>query len=1143
MLCIALLIAIAAGVTLKFYEKITIKLANQYLSAYNTQVHQLSFSPKSLTQWHIANALISVDNTDIRLTELNLVFDKNTQPWAFEINDLLGLSVERVDVALSPSALWRSNSAPNATGPAVGLNFDSLPDIKLNQIHLSLKGIKASELSVDLQNLSLNKLGQLQSQIFFNKKPLLTLSADLNETEWNASSNIDLSLLQAFSRQLAQSERLLFVNKTNVISATNEVNHNHQHQSLLAPLYELVQTIDDKHIQLDANLDSRLKLNLKTAQISSQHTLSQASLVFDDFEQILLRPISLDTSEKKQPSSPGVSFDISGHITEPTLTIAPFSLPLRLDTKLSETEQTIVSINSDDRLKNLLKKLNDKPFEQALINLYQQLSLNDSNIVNGKPNQLIQRPNLLINLGQGLSYQMTASKLNIPSLSIELKDSKLSAVIAANDLNYHVDNSNAGYQLKTDWHISASHSRAITLNRLWPTLNKLPYQINFNQSEINLSGKLSADQTGNDTDFNIQIKSGAQQTSKGIELIQRDLAQSANSASLKAHSAAKTKLHIAQTKLVLDSPVAYRFSMNANSDYFTGSASASKQLTINQLSIPAFSYQVSDLNSNIVTNNEREEQYALKVASIGLKLQAPTKLILRSFAASQQLTTASNSKTHTGPKINTQTNAKTNAKTNSKTEPLSEAAQQRQKLAAHNLPLTQQLLSHKLNNQIAIDISNVRLDKSSYNRPLEPINSSNLHGIAEKNKPSKLSKRRHIKQKLAEFDEISLLQALTLNKQTLQTNESWQINDLNLTSQHQLAPQHNLKHFLLTGDWQFSSEFAPILAFLSQTDSLPESLDIQGNAEFAMHYELEKNQQLAFVASLIPQVKDITGSINSLPFEGGNMDTQCNFNWQQNSDNKRKSEFNCDNIALSLLAFNPGVLITDINAEAAVNFATESQTNTSINNPQTLDAKAAEQQTSDSNNLALAKQLLGVKQASVALTAQGDLLGGQLLIPQFELNLKQPSSAYFVLQQIDLEQLLAIQPQVGVYATGIFDGVLPVNLDNGKASVIGGKLAARAPGGLIAIGNNPAIEQMRQSQPYLEFAFSTLEHLNYSQLSSTFDMNALGDAILKVNVKGRSRGMERPIHFNYSQEENMLQLLRSLQIGDNLQNQIERAVK
>lgn len=84
---------------------------------------------------------------------------------------------------------------------------------------------------------------------------------------------------------------------------------------------------------------------------------------------------------------------------------------------------------------------------------------------------------------------------------------------------------------------------------------------------------------------------------------------------------------------------------------------------------------------------------------------------------------------------------------------------------------------------------------------------------------------------------------------------------------------------------------------------------------------------------------------------------------------------------------------------------------------------------------------------------------------------------------------------------------------------------------------------MRQSQPYLDFVFSALEHLAYSQLSSSFDMDNTGDATLLVEVKGRSQGIERPIHLNYSHEENMLQLFRSLQIGNDLQNRIEKSVK
>lgn len=56
-------------------------------------------------------------------------------------------------------------------------------------------------------------------------------------------------------------------------------------------------------------------------------------------------------------------------------------------------------------------------------------------------------------------------------------------------------------------------------------------------------------------------------------------------------------------------------------------------------------------------------------------------------------------------------------------------------------------------------------------------------------------------------------------------------------------------------------------------------------------------------------------------------------------------------------------------------------------------------------------------------------------------------------------------------------------------------------------------------------------------------MDNTGDATLLVEVKGRSQGIERPIHLNYSHEENMLQLFRSLQIGNDLQNRIEKSVK
>lgn len=420
---------------------------------------------------------------------------------------------------------------------------------------------------------------------------------------------------------------------------------------------------------------------------------------------------------------------------------------------------------------------------------------------------------------------------------------------------------------------------------------------------------------------------------------------------------------------------------------------------------------------------------------------------------------------------------------------------------------------------------------SKLNLSLENIVLEKSALALESKKIAKIKKTRSsTKQTLLRLNQVTLSQQLNLHSNQLNTDETWLINGLDLFSQHHYRPLTNkLNQFQLEGDWQFNSDFEPIVAFLSQSDSLPESIDLNGNAVLNMHYQLNNDKYMSFTLALEPNVTDIQGNFANLPFEGGNIKTQCQYSWQQVKNSS--SSFNCDDIKLSLQAFNPGVLMTNIEVEAALSFSTD-----------------ANQSSTESNlrshyNLTLPAELFGIQQASVSLTAKGDLLNGQLLIPQFQLNLKQPSSAYFVLQHIDIEQLLAIQPKVGVYADGIFDAVLPVTLENGKVIITGGQIAARAPGGLIAVSGNPAINQMRLSQPYLEFAFSALEHLEYSELSSRFDMDYLGNAILKVNVKGTSHGVVRPIHLNYSQEENLLQLLKSLQIGHNLQNQIENAVQ
>lgn len=391
------------------------------------------------------------------------------------------------------------------------------------------------------------------------------------------------------------------------------------------------------------------------------------------------------------------------------------------------------------------------------------------------------------------------------------------------------------------------------------------------------------------------------------------------------------------------------------------------------------------------------------------------------------------------------------------------------------------------------------------------------------------AKGRTRKQTVLKLDNLALAQTLNWQNQRLHGHEQWQIGTVELQSDHQLqlAAPHN--PLLLTGQWVVDTSMTEALSLLNQIQPLPAELNVTGHNQLQAQFKLtHEPEQTQFAMQITQSMTELEGFYQDTTFEGGKLQAQCEFTWGQSYKAPQApgyfsslSRLNCPQTVMTFNLFDPGFPLTDIEVEADI-----------------VLAKDAEKLPDN-----WLQQLTGLSDTDVSMTAKGKVLSGQFLLPDFNLKLQDKSHAYLLLQGMSLEEVLRIQPQIGIYADGIFDGVLPVDLVDGKVSISGGQLAARAPGGLIAISGNPAVDQMRQSQPYLDFVFSALEHLEYSQLSSSFDMDQTGDANLLVEVKGRSRGIERPIHLNYSHEENMLQLFRSLQIGNDLQDRIEKSVK
>ncbi|WP_194945006.1 YdbH domain-containing protein [Shewanella sp. TC10] len=421
-----------------------------------------------------------------------------------------------------------------------------------------------------------------------------------------------------------------------------------------------------------------------------------------------------------------------------------------------------------------------------------------------------------------------------------------------------------------------------------------------------------------------------------------------------------------------------------------------------------------------------------------------------------------------------------------------------------NPGLVSELLAQTNETELDWSLQNIRIDKLIPNR-------------------SKV--RRY---KVLRLDEITLNQQLRLQQQLLTGRELWQLDELLLSSYHLLRLPQQQTPVSLAGQWQVDTDLQSVINTLGQTQMLPDNLTLSGYNKLNAGFALNESQGVSlFEMKFEQQLTQLDAKYNDNFFYDANLTSNCQFNWQQvhstpsQPTTYSQSRLLCQQAELNIADAYVGVNLENINLKA----------NISLGKNDEIPAK---------NWL---QEISGLSDTDVNLTACGDLLDGQFLIPEFYVKLHDKSEGYFVLNGISLESLLAAQPQVGVYADGIFDGVLPATLIDGKVTIKGGHLAARQPGGLIQVSNNPALEQIRNTQPYLDFVVQALEHLEYSQLSSSFDMEDNGDASLKIQVKGKSQDIERPIHLNYSHEENLFQLYKSTQIGNRLQNDIERSVK
>lgn len=169
------------------------------------------------------------------------------------------------------------------------------------------------------------------------------------------------------------------------------------------------------------------------------------------------------------------------------------------------------------------------------------------------------------------------------------------------------------------------------------------------------------------------------------------------------------------------------------------------------------------------------------------------------------------------------------------------------------------------------------------------------------------------------------------------------------------------------------------------------------------------------------------------------------------------------------------------------------------------------------------------------------LLGGDIRLDKLSYP-EQLQPVPLQIKGLSLHELAQLQQEPVVTLSGDIDSQLPLVFEQGQFSIRGGKLANRTPVRLKLLPSNAA-QRWLSSQSQLKQVGEYLSHLEIGRLHANINFDPQGWLQLNSEINGVNPELNyQPVRLNYQHNENIYQLLQSLRLSSEFEQQIEEII-